>query len=269
MVAATSMTATVRSAGDGALARRADRPCLRAARRETWREMVHVPVFGMQRRRLDSTGCNPSHDDPRGVCMSPPTLNGGELDMFPVIRRHLSYSNVAATLALVFAVTGGAFAATGHIGAAGSGRRPPAPGLRRPARGYGVRRRRIRREEQGQEQGRRPGARWAERGDRRDGGHWFGGGHRTRRRTGLCRHQRHKRYQRRTRSKGTPRAAGESVKSHEFTGEKEGKCPEGGSEFKVGTETATYACNGEKGVIHPGGTPLPKPPRRARGRSGL
>ncbi len=36
--------------------------------------------------------------------------------MLQRIRTHLSYANVAATLALVFALTGGAFAATGHSG---------------------------------------------------------------------------------------------------------------------------------------------------------
>jgi hypothetical protein len=36
--------------------------------------------------------------------------------MFSALRRQLSYSNVAATTALVFALTGGAFAATSHVG---------------------------------------------------------------------------------------------------------------------------------------------------------
>jgi hypothetical protein len=36
--------------------------------------------------------------------------------MFSALRRQLSYSNVAATMALVFALTGGAFAATSHSG---------------------------------------------------------------------------------------------------------------------------------------------------------
>ncbi len=40
--------------------------------------------------------------------------------MFQSIRKHLSYANVAATLALVFALTGGAFAATGGSGGGGS-----------------------------------------------------------------------------------------------------------------------------------------------------
>jgi hypothetical protein len=41
--------------------------------------------------------------------------------MLQAIRRHLSYSNVAATMALVFALTGGAYAATSHGGGGGSG----------------------------------------------------------------------------------------------------------------------------------------------------
>ena len=40
--------------------------------------------------------------------------------MFQTIRKHLSYANVAATMALVFALTGGAFAATSQSGGGGS-----------------------------------------------------------------------------------------------------------------------------------------------------
>ncbi len=47
------------------------------------------------------------------------------MTMFHSIRKYLSYSNVAATLALVFALTGGAFAATSHSGG-GSGSRATA-----------------------------------------------------------------------------------------------------------------------------------------------
>ena len=36
------------------------------------------------------------------------------------VRRHMSYANVAATMALVFALTGGAVAATGHVGGGGT-----------------------------------------------------------------------------------------------------------------------------------------------------
>ncbi len=41
--------------------------------------------------------------------------------MFSAIRTHLSYANVAATMALVFALTGGAFAATSHPGGGSAG----------------------------------------------------------------------------------------------------------------------------------------------------
>jgi len=54
---------------------------------------------------------------------------------------------------------------------------------------------------------------------------------------------------------GEPGAPGENVTSKNFTG-KAGGCEEGGSEFKVGS-AITYACNGEKGVIHPGETLAP------------
>ena len=40
--------------------------------------------------------------------------------MFQALRRHLSYSNVAATMALVFALTGGALAASSHGGESSS-----------------------------------------------------------------------------------------------------------------------------------------------------
>jgi len=41
--------------------------------------------------------------------------------MFHSIRKHLSYANVAATMALVFALTGGAVAASSHGGGGSSG----------------------------------------------------------------------------------------------------------------------------------------------------
>jgi hypothetical protein len=52
--------------------------------------------------------------------------------MFQSIRKHLSYSNVAATLALVFALTGGAFAATSHSGGRGGLSWPRRGGLKWP-----------------------------------------------------------------------------------------------------------------------------------------
>ena len=42
------------------------------------------------------------------------------MNMFHSIRKHLSYANVAATMALVFALTGGAVAASSHGGGASS-----------------------------------------------------------------------------------------------------------------------------------------------------
>ena len=42
------------------------------------------------------------------------------MTVFQAIRKHLSYANVAATMALVFAITGGAFAASGSGGGSGS-----------------------------------------------------------------------------------------------------------------------------------------------------
>jgi Collagen triple helix repeat (20 copies) len=41
--------------------------------------------------------------------------------MFQVLRRHMSYANVAVTLAVVFAMSGGAYAVSGHGGASGGG----------------------------------------------------------------------------------------------------------------------------------------------------
>jgi hypothetical protein len=41
--------------------------------------------------------------------------------MFQKLRRHLSYANVAATLAVVFAMSGGAYAVSGQRGSGGSG----------------------------------------------------------------------------------------------------------------------------------------------------
>ncbi len=179
--------------------------------------------------------------------------------MFPVIRRHLSYSNVAATLALVFAVTGGAFAATGHIGAAGSG--ATASGSRASASSSGATASaayasaaKSKAKSKGGARGPAgpKGATGATGATGSAGATGPGGAQGSAGTNGTNGTSGE------PGKEGTPGAAGESVKSHEFTGEKEGKCPEGGSEFKVGTKTATYACNGEKGVIHPGETLAPE-----------
>lgn len=69
--------------------------------------------------------------------------------------------------------------------------------------------------------------------------------------------------------KGANGPNGESVKSKTLA-EKNGtgKCEEGGSEFTVEGKK-TYACNGEKGAIHAGETLPPKRPRPVCGPSEL
>jgi hypothetical protein len=55
--------------------------------------------------------------------------------------------------------------------------------------------------------------------------------------------------------KGEKGAAGESVKSESLPVKPGAEhCEEGGSEFTAAEGKKTYACNGEKGVIHPGET---------------
>ena len=55
--------------------------------------------------------------------------------------------------------------------------------------------------------------------------------------------------------KGTTGTNGESVKSSPVPVEPgAAHCPEGGAEFTAEKTKKTYACNGEKGVIHPGET---------------
>jgi Collagen triple helix repeat (20 copies) len=52
---------------------------------------------------------------------------------------------------------------------------------------------------------------------------------------------------------GAPGKNGESVTNTKLA-IGSAACPEGGAEFKVGSGTATKACTGEKGVLHPGET---------------
>lgn len=59
---------------------------------------------------------------------------------------------------------------------------------------------------------------------------------------------------------GTNGTNGTSVTSTEFTGAKNGKCPAGGSEFKSASPTATYACNGAPAAG--GGFPETLPPEK-------
>jgi hypothetical protein len=158
--------------------------------------------------------------------------------MFQSIRKHLSYSNVAATIALVFALTGGAFAATnpggsshatltasaakkkstpkGPRGPAGPKGATGATGAAGPAGATG------------------PGGAQGPQGPAGSNGSNGEKG-----------------------EQGTPGAKGTngtSVTSAAIAANPANtECREGGSEFKAGS-TKTYACNGEKGVIHPGET---------------
>jgi hypothetical protein len=134
-----------------------------------------------------------------------------------MLRRHLSYANVTATLALVFAMSGGALAATqyvikstkqikpsvlkslkGNAGPAG----PAGPAGAKGASGEG-----------------KEGAAGKEGASGKEGA---------------------------AGKEGAPGANGSSVLASEFEG-KEGPCEMGGSEFTVGSAAPTYACDGETG----------------------
>jgi len=135
-----------------------------------------------------------------------------------LIRRRATYANITATLALVFAMAGGAYAAGRYVitstkqikpsvlstlhGKAGPAGAPGASGKTGPQGPAGP---------QGS-----PGT---------AGTNGTNG----------------------TSTNGTN---GESVTNKNV--EPGATCKEGGAEFKVGTGAATKACNGEKGVIHPG-----------------
>jgi hypothetical protein len=168
--------------------------------------------------------------------------------MFQKLRNHLSYANVAATMALVFALTGGAVAATSHSGGGSPSKatasvahgtilattakkkakaKAPARGPAGPAGKNGT--------------NGAPGATGSA-GATGPGGPQGPAGTGTQGEKGL---------------QGEPGKNGENVTSKAFTGKKE-KCEEGGSEFTAAEGKKSYACNGEKGVIHPGETLPPE-----------
>ncbi len=166
--------------------------------------------------------------------------------MFQQVRKHLNASTFIALLALVFAVTGGAFAATSHSGggspakatasvtpvAATTAKKKAKAPARGPAGPKG---------ETGPAGAAGPTGATGSAGSQGPAGTNGTNGANGEGKEGP------------QGKEGTP---GTSVTSKEFTGEKE-KCKEGGSELKAGTKT-TYACNGEKGVIHPGETLAPE-----------
>jgi hypothetical protein len=166
--------------------------------------------------------------------------------MFQKLCNHLSYANVAATLALVFALTGGAFAASSRSGGGSPAKatvsvtpvaattakkkaKAPARGPAGPKGATGA---------AGATGATGPAGATGPSGAQGSAGP--NGTNGTNGEPG---------------KEGTPGKEGESVKSKAYTGS---ECPEGGSEFKVGAKTPTYACNGEKGVIHPGETLAPE-----------
>ena len=151
--------------------------------------------------------------------------------MFSAIRKHLSYANVAATLALVFALTGGAFAATGggsnpsHATLTASAAKAKAKTKARPRGPAGPK------GATGAAGATGPGGPAGPAGPTGPAG---GAG-----------------IQGTAGTNGTDGTNGESVTNTKLVAGKQTICPEGGAEFKVGAGTATKACNGEKGVIHP------------------
>jgi hypothetical protein len=159
------------------------------------------------------------------------------------IRKHLTPSTFIALLALVFALTGGAFAATGSGGSAGSKATASATpvastakakaktkaGPRGPAGPKGAT------GATGAAGATGPGGPAGPAGPTGPAG---GAGIQG--------------------TAGTNGTDGESVTNTKLVAGKQTTCPEGGAEFKVGAGTATKACNGEKGVIHPGETLAPE-----------
>lgn len=153
--------------------------------------------------------------------------------MLQAIRRHMSYANVAATAALVFAMTGGAYAVSNGGGSSGSNaqlvaahaakKKAPTgkPGPRGPAGPKGA---------TGAPGPAGPGGPAGPAGPGGPKGENGAAG-----------------------VSGGAGAAGESVSSAALNPGEEG-CAEGGSKFTVGGKTTT-ACNGEKGAKGAKGEP--------------
>ena len=143
--------------------------------------------------------------------------------MLTGIRRHLNYTNIAVTLALVFAMSGGAYAAGKYLITSTKQISPKVLKTLKGAKGANG--------SNGANGTNGTNGTGAAGAVGPQGPAGPGGG------------------------PGSPGAPGESVINKKV--EPGVTCKEGGAEFKVGAGTPTHACNGEKGVIHPGET-LPK-----------
>lgn len=162
--------------------------------------------------------------------------------MFQGFRRRLTYANVTATLALVFAMSGGAYAAGRYLITSPKQISPKVLNELKGRRGQtgaagaaGA---------QGQQGAQGPAGPQGSTGEKGAAG--SAGNEGAQGPVGPAGPQ------------GPAGPAGTSVKSRKLTG-KEGECENGGSEFKVGTATATYACNGTSGsggsgTLEPGKT---------------
>jgi hypothetical protein len=174
--------------------------------------------------------------------------DGRKHPMFKGLRRHITYANIAATMAVVFAMSGGAYALSGnnHAPAASASaasahagkvkkRSKGAVGARGPAGPKGAAGATGAVGAQGL-QG--PAGERGPAGEKGAAG--AAGKEGAQGPAGPAGPQ------------GVPGVKGASVTSRTISGH-EGECDDGGSEFKVGT-TATYACNGTGGSGGSGGT---------------
>jgi len=175
--------------------------------------------------------------------------------MFSRLRRHLSYANIAATLAVVFAMSGGAYALSGahqSVGGASAStahaakkvkkRSKTLTGARGPAGPAGA---------QGAAGAQGPAGAQGEKGSGGEKGA-----------AGAAGKEGPAGQQGPAGPQGVAGPKGLSVVSEAFEGRK-GTCETGGSEFKVGTAT-TYACNGKNGSGGSGGGTL-QPGQTERG----
>jgi collagen triple helix repeat protein len=171
--------------------------------------------------------------------------------MFAALRSRLTFSNVVAMLALVFAMSGGAYAFSSHSGGATTKATALAASVRPHAHAAKKKKKSSPKGVPGPRGSAGPagpvgvagpaGPAGATGGKGENGTAGTDGTNGTNGTNG---------------ENGKAGKPGESVTSKEFSG-KEGPCKEGGSEFEsepAKGKVKTYACDGEKGVIHPGET---------------